>query len=87
MGGQVNKDKQDFEKGMQSIPRQNSNDIDGLCSDMQMKATCKEHARERIAAALQTDEQTMKLYNEYLASAGQNLQQTPSPNVNYTNSA
>lgn len=82
---QVQKDKQDFDNQMKAIPRK-SLDVDGLCSDMQMKATCKDHARERLAKALQTDEMTMKLYNDYLSSAGANnggngqTQRTSSPN-------
>jgi len=85
---QVQQDKANFDNQMQAIPRSGPCDIDGLCDDMKMKATCKDHARDRIAKAIQTDEMTMKLYNDYLASAGANtgnngqFQQTPSPNLN-----
>ncbi|KAK9896113.1 hypothetical protein P389DRAFT_74744 [Cystobasidium minutum MCA 4210] len=79
---EAQKARKEFENQMSTLSGKQSSDIDGLCTDMTMKATCKDHARERIAQALQTDEQTMKLYNEYLASAGQNTaQQTPSPNL------
>lgn len=70
MKDQVQQDKANFENQMKAIPRNGPCDIDGLCDDMQMKATCKDHARDRIAKAIQTDEMTMKLYNDYLASAG-----------------
>lgn len=47
------------------------NDLDTLCKDMKLKATCKEVARERIAKSVQSDETMLKLYNEYLQNGGQ----------------
>lgn len=88
MRDQVQQDKAQFESQMHAIPRSGPCDIDGLCNDMQMKATCKDHARDRIAKAIQTDEMTMKLYQDYLATAGgttasnSQVKQTPSPNLN-----
>jgi hypothetical protein len=64
---QKQQDKRDFENTMSSLPtRKGPCDIDGLCNDMQLKATCKEAARDRIAKAIHTDEMTMQLYNDYL---------------------
>lgn len=70
MKDRVQQDKANFESQMKAIPRNGPCDVDGLCDDMTMKATCKDHAMDRIAKSIQTDEMTMKLYKDYLASAG-----------------
>lgn len=95
MKDRIQQDKANFESQMKAIPRNGPCDVDGLCDEMKMKATCKDHAMDRIAKSIQTDEMTMKLYNDYLASAGNlngntngnngntgQFQQTPSPNLN-----
>jgi len=42
-------------------------DVDGLCDEMLMKASCKEMARQQLQKSINEDEQTLKLYNQYLA--------------------
>lgn len=90
MRDKVQQDKANFESQMKAIPRSGPCDVDGLCDEMQMKASCKDHAMDRIAKSIQTDEMTMKLYNDYLATAGAvhnnngsngQPQQKPTPNL------
>jgi len=42
------------------------NEMDSLCKDMKVKATCQEMIRQKVQDALDSDEKMNNLYKQYM---------------------
>lgn len=54
-----------------------NDELDNLCKDMQVKASCQEVIRKKIQDSVDSDEQMMKLYNQYLQDGQAKAQSSP----------